>query len=155
MDPNCPKITKFFYNILYVIIIIYSSIESSLKGRFWGGNCQNSAILQLYNTAWFVQHGKICVEYDTAYYTNTPYDTSLYICMPYVTAYLMYSLQKCRVCTVYVWFWPTLSIWPVSDQGVSAQLLVLHPFIWRQLSQWESTARLWLYGDWHYGCHPA
>jgi hypothetical protein len=34
-------------------------------------------ILQSYNMARFVQNGKIRVNYDTAYYTNTPYDTSL------------------------------------------------------------------------------
>jgi hypothetical protein len=30
-----------------------------------------------YIPAQFVQYGKIRVKYDTAYYTNTPYDTSL------------------------------------------------------------------------------
>jgi hypothetical protein len=35
-------------------------------------------ILQSYNTAQFVQYGKIRVKYHTAYFTNTPYDPSLF-----------------------------------------------------------------------------
>jgi hypothetical protein len=49
------------------------------------GNClkrpkidQNGQILHSYNTARFVLYGKIRVKYDTTYYTNMPYDTSLY-----------------------------------------------------------------------------
>jgi hypothetical protein len=64
--------------------ISYNSIESSLKGRCWGGIClkrpkkgKKGQILQSHNTAQFVQYGKIRVKYDTAYYTNTLYDTSL------------------------------------------------------------------------------
>jgi len=34
-----PKRLQFFSNILHVINILYDSIESSLKGRLWGGNC--------------------------------------------------------------------------------------------------------------------
>jgi len=39
---------------------------------------QKRQILQTYNTARFVQYGKIRIKYDMAYYTNTPYDTSLH-----------------------------------------------------------------------------
>jgi hypothetical protein len=38
---------------------------------------KNQQILHPYYTARFVQYGKMRFKYDTAYYTNTPYDTSL------------------------------------------------------------------------------
>jgi len=40
-------------------------------------NGQKRQTLQSYNTAQFVQYGKIRVKCDAAYYMNTPYDTSL------------------------------------------------------------------------------
>jgi len=36
---NHPKRSQFFSDILYVISILYNSIESSLKGRCFGGKC--------------------------------------------------------------------------------------------------------------------
>ena len=66
------------------LIALYNSIVSSLKGRYWGDNCRKrpnngkkGKILLSYNAAQFVQYGKIRVHYDMAYYTKTPYDTSL------------------------------------------------------------------------------
>jgi len=42
--------------------------------------CQGEVLLRsgmCHTVIWDVQYGKICVKYNTAYYTNKPYDTSL------------------------------------------------------------------------------
>ena len=47
-------------------------------------------ILQSYNTAQFVQYGKIRVKHHTGFYTNTPYDPSL------VNTFMLCSRTICR-----------------------------------------------------------
>jgi hypothetical protein len=71
--PKSPKTFPILFNILCAINILYNRTGSPLKGRCWGGNCLKSPkngkkrqILQSYNTAQFVQYGKIRVKYHTA-----------------------------------------------------------------------------------------
>ena len=35
------------------------------------------------------------------------------IYIPYMTVYMVISLPKYRICTVYIWLWPTLRIYTV------------------------------------------
>jgi hypothetical protein len=74
----------FWPTLIYVINVLHISKRSLLKDHIWGGKLpkndktrQNRQYLPSYNMAQFVQYCSIRVKYDTAYYTNTPYDTSL------------------------------------------------------------------------------
>ena len=68
------QVTKFF---LSSILVVFDDAGSSCHVRFakmWtvtDGDCANARAGGNLMIAQFVQNGKTCVKYDTAYYTNT------------------------------------------------------------------------------------
>jgi hypothetical protein len=86
MDPIRPKITRNVPNSFPVFYLLLMYYRIALKAHrkvvvgaeiAWKGQERQKKANLSYNTAQFVQYGKIRVKYHTAYYTNTPYNPSL------------------------------------------------------------------------------
>jgi len=94
-NPWVPNSSPIYYMLLTYYMIALKS------GCSWGKNLPKKAkkwqkrqILQFKNTARFVQYGEIRVKYDMAYYTNTPYDTSLIYIYGVYTVFLAANIQS-------------------------------------------------------------
>ena len=86
---------------------------------------------------------------------------------PYMTVYLVTSLPKCRIYTVYIWFWPTLLMClcgldvlaGTPDRPTAARLQLQRlPLTGLQLQRLQLTGlqlqRLQLQRRWAYSCAP-